>query len=190
MIITLDEEKLLDVNLTVRQYLFLLSIFHNNENLSYFDRDDGLTLQSRGLIKLMLDRNSSKIIPILRQDGINLINKITNNKIDIISKEFIMELRSIYPKGKKQGTGQNWQDSLVSITKRMSLFFKKYGNQWSKDEILDACKRYVESFNGNYQYMQLLKYFIMKDNDSALLSELENKNNIEESGSEWNRKRL
>ena len=46
---------------------------------------------------------------------------------------------------------------------RLSKFFLKYGNNHTDEEIINATKRYVDSFNGNYQYMQLLKYFIWKN---------------------------
>ena len=38
----------------------------------------------------------------------------------------------------------------------------KYGDHTDK-EIIDATKSYVNSFNGDYRYMQLLKYFIWKN---------------------------
>ena len=38
----------------------------------------------------------------------------------------------------------------------------KYG-EYSDEQIIQATKAYVDSFNGNYTYMQLLKYFIWKN---------------------------
>jgi hypothetical protein len=38
----------------------------------------------------------------------------------------------------------------------------KYGD-YPDEDIINATKKYVNSFNGNYQYMQLLKYFIWKN---------------------------
>ena len=73
-----------------------------------------------------------------------------------------------------------WRDSTKVIAERLTLFFKKFG-EYSKEEVIDATKRYVESFNGNTQYMQVLKYFILKPdkevggNISMLASYLENK---------------
>lgn len=33
----------------------------------------------------------------------------------------------------------------------------------SDEQIIEAAKNYVSSFNGNYQFMRVLKYFIWKD---------------------------
>ena len=50
------------------------------------------------------------------------------------------------------------------------MFFKKYGNKYTNEQIINATKKYVISFNGDYQYMQLLKYFILKtDNHTGEL---------------------
>jgi len=83
-------------------------------------------------------------------------------------------LRVLYPEGKKAGTSYYWRDSTKVISQRLAVFFKKYSNKFSKDEIINATRAYINSFNGNYQYMQLLKYFIYKDDTSQLLSYLEN----------------
>lgn len=72
------------------------------------------------------------------------------------------KLRAIFPAGKKSGYAYTWRDSESCIADRLKKFFLKYGN-YSDDEIVNATKRYVDSFNGNYTYMQLLKYFIWKN---------------------------
>ena len=38
----------------------------------------------------------------------------------------------------------------------------KYNVEFTDEEAVDATKRYIASFNGNYRYMQILKYFISK----------------------------
>lgn len=72
------------------------------------------------------------------------------------------KLREIFPPGKKPGSAYQWRDSTFCIVDRLKKFFEKYG-YYSDDAIVEATKRYVNSFNGNYQYMQLLKYFIWKN---------------------------
>jgi hypothetical protein len=47
---------------------------------------------------------------------------------------------------------------------KLKKFFVSYGD-YPDEEILDATKRYVASFRGNYQYLKLLKYFISKNED-------------------------
>ena len=72
------------------------------------------------------------------------------------------KLRELYPAGKKPGYAYTWRDSVPCIVDRLKKFVLKYGN-YSDEEIIDATRRYVASFNGNYTYMQLLKYFIWKN---------------------------
>lgn len=72
------------------------------------------------------------------------------------------QLREIFPKGIKTGSAA-WRGNRREITLRLQKFFKIYENRYSDDAIIDATRRYVESFNGNYTYMRILKYFILKD---------------------------
>lgn len=93
------------------------------------------------------------------------------------------KLKEIYPKGKKSNTQIYWAEGVALIEARLKLFFKKFGYH-KPEEIIDATQRYVDSFNGNYSYMRVLKYFIFKDvkgaegveKSSELLSYIENKN--------------
>lgn len=71
-------------------------------------------------------------------------------------------LREIYPAGKKPGYAYTWRDSVSCIADRLKKFFLKYGD-FPDDEIIRVTKEYVSSFNGDYRYMQLLKYFIWKN---------------------------
>lgn len=70
-------------------------------------------------------------------------------------------LRELFPKGLKVGSSA-WRGNLREITLRLQKFFKIYGNKWSDEEIINATQKYVEHFNGNYTFMRILKYFIMK----------------------------
>ena len=77
-------------------------------------------------------------------------------------KQLAETLREIFPAGKKPGYAYTWRDSVSCITDRLKKFFMKYG-EYSDEQVIEATKAYVASFNGNYQYMQLLKYFIWKN---------------------------
>ena len=48
------------------------------------------------------------------------------------------------------------------IKKKLEKFLERYG-EVSDEDIIDATKRYVASFRGNYSGMRLAKYFIWKD---------------------------
>ena len=99
--------------------------------------------------------------------------------------ELANALRRLYPNGKKAGTNYYWRDNIPTIVKKLKVFFKRYGYVNHQD-VISATEKYIKSFNGNYQYMQLLKYFIWKDKidgsqDSELLTYVDNLDEVEES---------
>lgn len=73
------------------------------------------------------------------------------------------KLMEIFPKGKKEGTTVYWRGNKKDNKERLQKFFKLYGNKYSDEQILHATSEYVKSFNGQYNYMRALKYFIWKD---------------------------
>ena len=81
---------------------------------------------------------------------------------DVDLNYLVGQLREIFPKGIKTGSAA-WRGNVREITLRLQKFFKIYDSKYSDEEIINATKKYVESFNGNYTYMRILKYFILKD---------------------------
>ena len=75
--------------------------------------------------------------------------------------ELAAELQQLFPKGMKTGSAA-WRGNKREITLRLQKFFKLYDNKWTDEEIIEATKKYINHFNGNYTYMRILKYFIMK----------------------------
>lgn len=73
------------------------------------------------------------------------------------------KLMEIFPKEKKAGTNHYFRGNLKDTSLKLKKFFKLYGNKYSDEQILNAAKAYVSSFNGNYTYMRILKYFLWKD---------------------------
>lgn len=72
------------------------------------------------------------------------------------------DLMKIFPKEKKAGTCHYFRGNKKDILLRLKKFFKLYG-KYSDEQILNAATNYVSSFNGDYSYMRILKYFIWKD---------------------------
>lgn len=104
------------------------------------------------------------------------------------------ELKEIFPKGKKEGTNYYWAEGTALIIRRLKLFFKKYGNTYTDEQIIEAAKKYIQGFNGNYKYMKLLKYFIFKEKigiggdvegDSELVTYIENEGQEDSLNSDW-----
>lgn len=122
-------------------------------------------------------------------------------------------LKDIFPKGKKDGTNYYWAEGVALIVRRLKMFFKKYGesltetfndefksmseedfNKFIDDRIIQAATKYIEGFNGNYQYMKLLKYFIFKEKlgvagevegESELINYMENAGQEDDLRNDW-----
>lgn len=133
----------------------------------------------------LLDNNKISVID--NWIAMSSIPKNSTNRLSSLADK----LRALYPEGKKTGTNYYWRDSNKIITQRLAMFFKKYEDKYSDEEIINATSEYVKSFNGNYQYMQLLKYFIYKrgseagEETSQLLSYLENAGQEEALSDSW-----
>lgn len=166
-------------NSTIAEVLALLYYYYNKE----LDVGINPAIEKGFISKRYFDGKTVKEGYFLTQKGIDFIENIIleSDKDDSIEVDFnnlATKLRELYPEGKKPGTNYYWRDNNPTIVKKLKVFFKRYGN-YSQEQIIDATKRYVESFNNNQNYMQLLKYFIWKNKadgseDSELLNYLEN----------------
>ena len=126
---------------------------------------------------VVLSSNSRKLLEEIILDSDKTVAK-NNKRLENLAEK----LRELYPEGKKQGTQYYWRDSNSVIVKKLKALVKKYGDCFTDEQAVNATRKYVESFNGNYQFMQLLKYFISKnvvkggevEETSQLLSYIEN----------------
>ena len=76
--------------------------------------------------------------------------------------------------GKKSGTNYYWRGNLSQLADRLKLLKVKYKFDFTKEQAVQATKNYIESFNGDYAYMQLLQYFIFKNTQQGFTSQLMN----------------
>lgn len=180
--------------ITIDEALLML-VIHNKANLDMAER----ALVQKGFITA--ERND-----LFQQTGWRLTNKgsqILDSVIMDSDKQqepqdrlilLAARLKEIFPKGKKDGTNYYWADGVALIVRRLKLFFKKYGNDFTDEQIIQATEKYVQGFNGNYQYMRLLKYFIFKEKigaggevegDSELISYIENAGQEENLRNDW-----
>jgi transcriptional regulator of heat shock response len=113
-------------------------------------------------------------------------------------EELALKLMSIFPKEKKQGTCHYFRGNKKENTLRLKKFFKLFGDKYSEEQIVKAATKYVESFNGQYDYMRILKYFIWKEvkridsegkgyveEVSDLASYIENEGQEDSLGNDW-----
>lgn len=194
MTICLNEAKALEYGLDVGALLALIAI-ENDWNLETFKewliQEEYITKDYTGLFNNAGYRVTNKGKEVL-------INVILDSDPNPSPKEPLLilanKLKEIFPKGKKPGTNYYWADGAALIVRRLKLFFKKYGNLYTDEQILEAAKKYVEGFNGNYHYMRLLKYFIFKEQvgangeiegTSELISYIENHGQEDTLGQDW-----
>lgn len=161
---TIDDTILSKHNLTEEEFIALiisfkdLDIKRGNDNLiakGIADRD------VYDNSKIVLSNNTKNLIGSIIIDS----DKETINK----EEEFLdvaESLRELYPKGKKPGTTYMWKDSNTIIAQKLKTLVVKFGYKFTKEQAIDATKRYIDSFKGDYRYMQLLKYFILKTDRS------------------------
>jgi hypothetical protein len=172
-------------NIGVDTFLYLLSLYLNKP----IDKNTISEICKEGLVDIDgFDINQQFINPRLNMQGLDTVEEIlanskliTSNDTDTAFLNLAEQLIEIYPKGKKPGTSYMWRDSKSIIAKKLKNVANKYNISFTNQEAIDATRRYVASFNGNYTYMQLLKYFILKkdkftgEENSQFLSYLENR---------------
>ena len=180
--------------ITIDEALLML-VIHNKVNLESAEK----ALIQKGLITA--ERND-----LFQQVGWRLTNKGTEVLDSVIMDsdkeqepqdrliQLATRLKEIFPKGKKDGTNYYWTEGVALIVRRLKLFFRKYGNKFTDEQIIQAAEKYVQGFNGNYQYMRLLKYFIFKEKvgangevegDSELINYIENVGQEENLRDDW-----
>lgn len=192
MKLTIDQTILENNNLTLEEFLVLF--------LSAKEVDIGDISQSliaKGFADKDLFSSGKLVISDKVKDLISTISIDSDkNVIDKDSEftELATELREIYPAGRKDGTTYMWRGTTAEVAKKLKTLVVKYGFVINKESVIKATKEYVNSFNGDYRYMQLLKYFILKsvkdadgnvDIKSELMSIIENSDQLDAQREDW-----
>lgn len=75
------------------------------------------------------------------------------------------KLRELWPPGEKDGK-YPWRDSVPNLVHRLEFLWKErnFKDKYTLDDCLMAARRYLAQFETNVKYMQVLKYFIFKQN--------------------------
>lgn len=192
MKLTIDQTILDKNNLTIDEFLVL---FLSAREVDI--RTISQSLVAKGLADKDLFSSGKLVISNKVKDLISTISIDSDkNVIDKDSEftELATELREIYPTGRKDGTTYMWRGTTAEVAKKLKTLVVKYGYTINREDVLKATKEYVNSFNGNYRYMQLLKYFILKsvkdadgnvDIKSELMSLIENSDQIDAQRDDW-----
>lgn len=155
------------------------------------------SLIAKGLADKDLFSNGRIVVSDKVKDLVSTISIDSDKNVIDKDSEFTdlaTELREIYPAGRKDGTTYMWRGTTAEVAKKLKTLVVKYGFTINREDVIKATKEYVSSFNGNYRYMQLLKYFILKsvkDADgnvevkSELMSIIENSGQINTQRDDW-----
>lgn len=162
---TIDDAILSKYNLTEEEFIALVVSFRDLDIQRGNDNLVAKGIADRNIYdktKIVLSDNTKNMISSIIVDS----DKETINR----EEEFLdvaQSLRELYPKGKKPGTTYMWKDSNTIIAQKLKTLVVKFGYKFTKEQAIEATRRYIESFRGDYRYMQLLKYFILKTDRST-----------------------
>lgn len=185
--VSINKDVLEKYNLSMDEFLVLL-LTYNKANI----REVKQSLVEKRLADFSVF-DDELVISSTTKDLITSISIDSDVKVLSKDKEFrelADKLKELFPKGKKAGTTYMWRDSTAVIARKLKTLVVKYDYQFTEEQAIKATKAYVESFNGDYTYMQLLKYFILKslpdgEIKSDFMSYIENEGQEDELSDNW-----
>lgn len=163
MNISISEEVLSKWGLSIQEFLFLLFSVKDgdiNECISSLIQKGWVDKNLFDTTKVVISNNRKEDIATILVDSEKVETKLE-------FEELADKLREIFPKGKKPGTTYMWRDTTAVIAKKLKILVTKYNCKFTEEQAIKATQAYVNSFGGNYKYMQLLKYFILKTPTNA-----------------------
>lgn len=161
MKVVIDEDSCKKVNLSIPETLMILLVktgVNLNELLSTM-KEKQMLVEEHTLMgsSLLVTQRWNDLCDSALLSADDSIPK--GDRLNKLAKDLML----IFPEGKKEGTSQYWRGNIRDITLKLQKFFKLYGNKYTDEQIISATQRYVSSYNGRYQYMRVLKYFICKN---------------------------
>ena len=158
----IDEKVCEKHNLTITEVLCLLFLKSCDGN--YSDVVSKLIKEEKLIEPNILDSDNADCLYLTPHwdDEVSSIILESDNSVPDKDRieNLVNKMRELFPKGMKIGNSA-WRGNVRELKLRMQKFFKLYGD-YPDEAILKATKAYVDSFNGNYTYMRILKYFILK----------------------------
>ena len=130
--------------------------------------------QSEDSTQLLISPKYLKLMEDILLESDKNVPKIT--ELD----DLVTKLQELFPKGSKIYLSRNnmqsrisWRGNKVDLTNRIQKFFKIYGNK-PFDDVYNCVKKYTELYKYDNTFMKVLPYYIMKDGESQLATDLEN----------------
>lgn len=192
MKLTIDQVVLDKYNITIGEFMVLYLGANSIDIKSCIE-----SLISKGLADRNLFSNGNVIVSDNIKELLSTIIIDSDKNVIDRDEEFIelaKELQEIFPKGRKPETTYMWRGSVAEVSKKLKTLVVKYKYSFTKEQAIKAAKEYVNSFNGNYKKMRLLKYFILKSDHDAdgnvninsdLMSLIENAGQLDEQREDW-----
>lgn len=192
MKIEVSDEICKKYNLSITEALVLIGLKYSSQevfqklNKERFLLDLGSSIFNEET-KYKLSRKANEALSCILAESTDAVAKRTTNIEELADK-----LRDIYPNGKIFNTNYYYRCNRQDIINKLKTFFKIYGTKYTDEQIINATQKYVNSFNGNYAYLKLLKYFIWKDErlkgesvQSLLADFIENESAEDTTNTDW-----
>lgn len=160
MKIIIDEKVCTKHKMTVQEVLLALAFRMNNSDIVIDNMLQREILINKG--DYLVTQHWSDVLDEILSDSSGSVEKSDEELLELAK-----QMRELYPQGKMKDrygrmTPYYYRCNNSEVVKKLKKFFTIFGNV-PDEEILDATKRYVASFQGNYTGMRLIKYFILKD---------------------------
>ena len=192
MKIEVSDEICKKYNLSIEEALVLIGLKYSSQevfqklNKERFLLDLGSSIFNEET-KYKLSRKANEALSCILAESTNAVAKRVTNIEELADK-----LRDIYPNGKIFNTNYYYRGNKGDIVNKLKTFFKRYGTKYTDEQIINATQKYINSFNGNYTYLKLLKYFIWKDErlkgesvQSLLADFIENESSEDTTNTDW-----
>ena len=179
-------------NLSIEETLVLIGLKYSSQevfqklNKERFLLDLGSSIFNEET-KYKLSRKANEALSCILAESTDVVAKRTTNIEELADK-----LRDIYPNGKIVNSNYYYRCNRQDIINKLKTFFKMYGTKYTDEQIINATQKYINSFNGNYTYLKLLKYFIWKDErlkgesvQSLLADFIENESSEDTTNTDW-----
>ena len=192
MKIEVSDEICKKYNLSITEALVLIGLKYSSQeifqklNKERFLLDLGSSIFNEET-KYKLSRKANEALSCILAESTDIVAKRTTNIEELADK-----LRDIYPNGKIVNSNYYYRCNRQDIINKLKTFFKMYGTKYTDEQIINATQKYINSFNGNYTYLKLLKYFIWKDErlkgesvQSLLADFIENESSEDTTNTDW-----
>ena len=192
MKIEVNDEICKKYNLSIEETLVLIGLKYSSQEVFQKLNKERFLLNLGSSIfeeetKYKLSRKANEALSCILAESTNAVAKRVTNIEELADK-----LRDIYPNGKIFNTNYYYRGNKGDIVNKLKTFFKRYGTKYTDEQIINATQKYINSFNGNYTYLKLLKYFIWKDErakgesvQSLLADFIENESAEDTTSSDW-----